>query len=557
MSKRIFIKAVGNIDDELLERYDEIDQKLAIKRTHKPIILKITVVAACLCIVLSVAFAANYNDTDVPSVPDNDKSVASGIGNTASDNEKSDNGENSGNSANAESSTDDNSETISIPDASDSSDMSDDPDNSDDPDEPDKPDVPYIPNPPVSGDAGYFVGEDDSVFMGNYDNIVKEPTVSDAPQITANAYEFYPQGMMVVAAVESVLPDTYCYVGDYSSKWGYRVLKLKVKEVIVGENVPEELYYIMYGRKDPDLREYDDIIFAFRQTGVGEFLLVNRDKQRVEAFENLVKDYLPDGAGVIAYTDGKCDTSLWEKRGFDDTYFLNNCIQGEIRDEYDCPVKLNNTLEETVAAIRAYVDLTSKEYDGASYRYQRFLRKQDFDFEGADEVFEYIKPFENGYFAQREYAIDCTKFVRIINGFFTNESIYVSAHWSDKGIMDTGVRFTSDDIENAVDIGCFLSNFDFDTISPSHTDNVTELTLGSRRVTGKYVKHNGVVYGVVKIKWIMLYDNWSYVQDDAYYVVNADGTGDLLERDELQELIGADGIIEDFEYNEFIDILWE
>ena len=44
MSKRFFIKSVGNIDDELLERFNEIDNRLSQKRSYKPLILKISAI---------------------------------------------------------------------------------------------------------------------------------------------------------------------------------------------------------------------------------------------------------------------------------------------------------------------------------------------------------------------------------------------------------------------------------------------------------------------------------------------------------------------------------
>ncbi len=60
MSKKLFIKAVGNIDDELLERYNEIENDLTQKRTRKPIILKITAIAACFCLIFGSVFGVMY-----------------------------------------------------------------------------------------------------------------------------------------------------------------------------------------------------------------------------------------------------------------------------------------------------------------------------------------------------------------------------------------------------------------------------------------------------------------------------------------------------------------
>ena len=74
---------------------------------------------------------------------------------------------------------------------------------------------------------------------------------------------------------------------------------------------------------------------------------------------------------------------------------------------------------------------------------------------------------------------------------------------------------------------------------------------------GKYVKHNGKVYAIIRIYWTLLCDDWSYVEDDTYYVVNADGSGTVLERDELCGLIGNDGIICSFPYNERSDVIYE
>ena len=60
MSKRFFIKSVGNIDDELLERFNEIDNRLSQKRSYKPLILKISAIAACFCVIIGSVLGAMY-----------------------------------------------------------------------------------------------------------------------------------------------------------------------------------------------------------------------------------------------------------------------------------------------------------------------------------------------------------------------------------------------------------------------------------------------------------------------------------------------------------------
>ena len=497
MSKRLFTKSVGNIDDELLMRYDRIDKKLSQKRTLKPMILKITAFAACFCVIAGAMLAAIYSGNDTPQIQSTDVSDA-----------------------------------LSVGSASDTSDE---------------------PKPPIQNGGNYVIGEDDSVFIDNYDKIINDPTQSGSSNEPAYFWDMaYTNGMLIVASVEDFMPDTYCYPGNYDSKWGYRVLKLRVKEVIVGENVPDELYYLLHGAREPDLREYEDIIFAFRQAGVGETAIVNRDKKRVEAFENLVFDHTMEGS-VIAYNGGKCDISLFDKKGFEGekNHFLKYYMQGEIQNEYDCPVKQNNSLEETVEALRAYASNNASPYSN-----HRFVHETDFNAEGSKEIFEYVKPFENGYFAQREFSVDSTRFVRIINGFFTNESFYLTTSPYEQN-EDSGVRFTEEDIKNAPDIGRFIANLDYDSLKPPHTENADELELGSRCVMGKYVKHNGKVYAIIRIYWTLLCDDWSYVEDDTYYVVNADGSGTVLERDELCGLIGNDGIICSFPYNERSEVIYE
>ena len=255
---------------------------------------------------------------------------------------------------------------------------------------------------------------------------------------------------------------------------------------------------------------------------------------------------------VIAYNGGKCDISLFDKKGFEGekNHFLKYYMQGEIQNEYDCPVKQNNSLEETVEALRAYASNNASPYSN-----HRFVHETDFNAEGSKEIFEYVKPFENGYFAQREFSVDSTRFVRIINGFFTNESFYLTTSPYEQN-EDSGVRFTEEDIKNAPDIGRFIANLDYDSLKPPHTENADELELGSRRVSGKYVKNGDAVYGVVRIYWTLWCNDDEYVEDDAYYVVNPDSSATLYERDELKALIGDDGIIRKFNYNEPIPVLY-
>ena len=47
-----FIRGIGEVDDRILERYHDIDTRLARKHAKKAMALRITAIAACLAVLL-------------------------------------------------------------------------------------------------------------------------------------------------------------------------------------------------------------------------------------------------------------------------------------------------------------------------------------------------------------------------------------------------------------------------------------------------------------------------------------------------------------------------
>ena len=390
----------------------------------------------------------------------------------------------------------------------------------------------------------------ENLWLPEYDlsaegNSSSSGTAGDA----APATDAYMRGLGVVAKVIEVLPDIYV-AEEYS--WAvatkYHILRLEILEVLYGENIPREIYFRLPLRLDPSLDEYDCIVIGgMTQVGFEEYAMINASKNRVESFTLLFgcSSFTNRGA-ILPFKDGVFSLEHWKKSGWYAGKWENLTINSFCYGDERFPAWEGCTLKDTKRKIRELRD-----EEGAVIRSESVKTKDIFSTEEQKEILAYVKPYENGLFVQKAYCDSGTViFTRIIGGFLTNEKI----HMTDEGeIKYDGEQFTQNDLANIQNLGAFVSTLDLESLAPPHTPGYESLETVTRYFKAKYVKHNGVVYGVVRVKWTLekAGKSWKdtfYYDDDLYYLIMPDGTCHPIESDKLAEYIGEDDIIGNIKY---------
>ena len=165
-----------------------------------------------------------------------------------------------------------------------------------------------------------------------------------------------------------------------------------------------------------------------------------------------------------------------------------------------------------------------------------------------EEILEWVKPFANGVYAQKFNESGTVHYTRLINNFPTNEIIRVSqeeANWLSE-------QFTEEDLLSIPDLGAFMTDlqqYKLETMNSPHAEFYKNkaVYLKSIWAEGKYYKVNGKVYGLVKVCWEYWTNSssnahkWpgSYI-DAMYYLISADGSYVVAQRDEIANLLGED-----------------
>ena len=363
----------------------------------------------------------------------------------------------------------------------------------------------------------------------------------------------YMRDLGVVAKVIEILPDIYVDAASWpASSSKYHILRLEILEELYGENIPRELYFRLYAQLDPSLDEYDYIVIGgMTQIGFEDYTMINVTQKRAENFTLMFEciHYSARGA-ILPFKDGIFSLEHWKKDGWlnwfrggwEDLTVGHFCYGDE-----DFPAWDGCTLEDTKQAINALRD--PEKYSGITF--DRVHTNEIFATDAQKEVLEYVKPYENGLFAQSAYCDSGTVwYTRNIGGFMTNEMIRMT----DEGEIEyRGEQFTQEDLASIQDLGAFVSGLDLNALDPPHTPGYEQMEIATRYFKSQYLKHNGTVYGVVRVVWTLKQPgkSWQdalYYDDDLYYLIMPDGTYRTVEVDELTEYIGDDSIVVKMDY---------
>ena len=400
----------------------------------------------------------------------------------------------------------------------------------------------------------------------------------------------YIRGTAIVAKVVEVLPDEYSdpaltqmyekkgvftFSYDLAHSWKkdldfkFHILRLRVERVINGENIPHEIYYMLPSYASTDLLEYDQMIFFVRLQGYDQYVLMNETQGRAEAFypmfvSNKWTNPYSHVGSILAFSNGRLDTGLWEKEGWLVPYDNMNFWDGYTLQDF--LKKNDDSILASPTAYPAYEGCTLRGAIRMIQKYQQELKDNstEYNFNVFDRpltskvqaALSYVKPFENGIFAHNSGEIG-VRYFRVIHGFFTREEIEIDYKTGE--VYYSGEPFTQQDIDNLPDLSVFLSQLDLTTLDTGHLtpEVAANLQVNFCRTTAWYTKYNGQAYGVVKVHWqyieidiapdVQGYPDRYY--DDLYYLFSTDGEVKVVSREELREYIGDDGEIESFEYN--------
>ncbi len=528
-----FLKAVGEIDDDLLDRYESIEKNLVPKKRRSSF-LKIAVIAACFCIIFGSLFAVLYFGGE-PEFP-NHSGIASDIESKPSKTESA-----SGDESERQQSefADNSSNAVSDNESSNGETSNSETSNGETSDgETSTPE-----DPPVGLDV---IHSNEPLWLN--------PSVASGGQGGGGQLEAPPypktlfmRSMTAVGRVKEISPDTYARIGASPAELRYRVAVMEITESVYGKNLPDAIYLMIPSYLDVEaLLKYDEIIFAFSQKGFENYVLANETKKRAEAFPMMFQTISSYSEFCfIPFTDGVFDISLWREKGFKNHFYTEKYMYEFFTDESQFQIQIGDTIEQAKTAILdTYADFYHLPLD-------RVLYSEIFNYDEAKSVLEYCKPFENGVFAQEAYVQNGSAifFERYIYGFATNEMIRISETVGD--VTYYGEAFTEDEIEKLPNIADFFDNYDISSFSPEHTEITAKHTVGEPKISGNYIKYNGTVYSVARVAWKIVDDrNW-YCNDDTYFLISEDGSARVIDREELRALTGDDEFITSFEYNEF------
>jgi len=542
-----FLNAVGQIDEELLDRYEKMH--LPQKKNRR--ILKTVAIAACFCIIISslIAVLSFGGNTDIPHY----SNITSVFESFEGDNPSSRMPNESSNVI---------SEAVSDPEQSETSNTTSQGGNTSQsvesslPDESSHGDVSggetSVPIPPT--ELNHTLSNEP---LWVNPAIAANGNSSGAQQAEpAPPYVLFGMGMTAVGKVQQILPDTYARLDALSAEPRYRVIVMEITESVYGKNLPSEIYLTVPTYLDVNvLLNYDEILFAFKQKGFENYVLANETQKRAEAF-SMMFETVPGYHEFcfVPFTDGVLDISLWREKGWKNRFYKEKYLLEFFDDRDNFLVMSGDTLEQAKKSVHNYL--------GKMYHtpLDRVLYSEIFAYDEAKEVLAHCKPFENGIYSQEAYVQNRAAifFERCIYGFATNEMIRISE--KDGDVTYYGEAFTEVEIAMLPNIADFFENTNLDSLSPMHTDIPNGFETSKPMLSGKYIKHGGKIYSVARVAWRMtgeLNNESGYYLDDSYFIISEDGSATLIEREELRTLTGDDTFITNFTYNEFLPTVYE
>lgn len=373
-------------------------------------------------------------------------------------------------------------------------------------------------------------------------NPVTGGSVSSAPPL----FEFQHGYIHAVAkAIEEV--GIYETLNAYGSTqtYSYRVFAMQVIDPLesgMETGLSGTFFYLLPAYLQGDLTKYDALLISMTQLPKN---FVLRKGERLTSIDYGFVDpsRCPELGNIIAFTDGVFDESLWQDRSWLYGYqFARHQLDAN---DDTLLVSRGSTLEEALQRRQAQIE------EWGEWAEHQNVRHYDFKTEAAQQVMDYVRPFQNGVFVPygNSYSYGARRY---LNGCPTNEWIQIDME--DETITASDYRFEDADFENLPDLSTYITSLDLSKIAPQHTDPSGKILIFNSAV-GWYEKTETGVYSIVRIAW-------RYFEEDNYYMeyydetfILLDETGDhIIFREDLIELIGENTNISHGEYGVGIEM---
>lgn len=324
-------------------------------------------------------------------------------------------------------------------------------------------------------------------------------------------FEFGELGFIVKAKVVENYPDTYSRLYDYYVRpyYTYRLVKMEVVEVINGENMPDEFLYLIPEPLFIDMSEYDYLLISMSQEGTEGYTIKNCTQNQLEVLDLPLfydgKYSRPDLGSIIAFNDDKFDENLWKNPKWSYGYqFVERRLEDP--DEKYLVVRRGDSIDDVIDKIFA------RQGERDNYKPPKPVTL-DFDSQNAKAAIEYVKPFENGVFAQCING-SCFEFRRVINGCWTDELICINL--ATEEVTYQMVRYTEEELKSIENMAIHLENkaeeYKNQMPIPPNLD-IEDKELLRLSLNACYRKIDGKIYGILETEWIYRKKN------DVFYIV--------------------------------------
>jgi len=415
------------------------------------------------------------------------------------------------------------------------------------------------PNPgPLNYGSVNFLSADQKADTGisaqSFQYLAGTKNPSDVgPSQSPPDFRFQLDFIHVVAKAVEEYPDTYETLHEYGSTQtdSYRLFRMEVLNPLQS-GIDGTFYYLLHDTLEGDLTQYDALLICMIQLPKNYALHCGG---KLTTFEYLFADPYdnPELGNIIAFTNGIFDESLWQDESWIYGYQFGRHMLDERNEKL--LVYRGYTLEQTLQRRQEQVD-TWREFVG-DMAHSATVWHYDFQTEEAQQVMNYIKPYENGIFVPERIVAHFRQDYstrRYINGCPTSEWIRIDRE--DETVTTSNYRFEDSDFENLPDIPTYIASLDLPSIAPQHTDPSGK-TLIFNSAVGWYEKTETGVYSIVRIAWRYFgdEDHLTEYYDETFILL--DETGDhLISREGLIELIGDNRNISYREYGVGFPLPW-
>ena len=347
--------------------------------------------------------------------------------------------------------------------------------------------------------------------------------------------------MSIEAKVLEVLPDLYTEPGATATSTRYHILHLKVLDRIVGKNMPDEIYYLIPSFLSPDLQEYDSLIMVVTQRGWENYVMINETQHRAEVFSFLFDcgRYDPDQGGVLAFKNGKLDTGLWKKEGWDynkEGYTPERLLSEDFPHYPGKPNRTPFQVKQVIHQVRnKYLKVLIRDKRSREMvdRFYTVRTIPSLSWPEAKQLLEYVQPFTNGTFINKANYKDTITYIRYINGIPTDEIYYLN--FKEKRINSpNSVRYTEEELAQLPDAPSIIKQLS-EEAPRIIVDQYTGKEMHFIGISAAYEKKDDGIYCRLKAMWREasteksrlpsdLIIVWSGASKNQSYLIHPDGT---------------------------------